>query len=62
MNSDSSRMRLLLLGEVLPHLLAELDVAGDPAADVLDERQPLVERLVDLGPFLFLLVLFVDRA
>ena len=54
------RAGLLLLREVFSRLLAERDVVFDSAADVPDEDQPVIERFVDLGHALLLLLVGVD--
>ena len=53
------RMSLPLLRQVVVHVPAKLNVATDPAADVLHEHQAVVEDLLNLGVFLLLLFLFV---
>ena len=53
--------RLLLLREVALHLAPPSHIALDALADELDEHEHIVERLLDLGPFLLLLAFGIDR-
>ena len=54
------RMGLLLLGQVRANLVSELDVTVDPAADMGDERQRVIQGRLDLSSFLLLLLAAVD--
>ena len=61
MNSASSGCAFFWSARYCAHLVAELDVARDPAADVLDEGQRIVEVLSTSARCCFLLPVFVDR-
>ena len=49
-----------VFADMRAHLAPEIDIPGDPAADVSDKRQAVVQGSLHFVPLLFLLPLAVD--